>query len=132
VQILPDRAAHRAWDPNKVVQPAQSSGNGGIDQIMVDQDTAPGPDPDFVQEIQPLDLISDDETSEPAVADEDICAGTKDEVWQPNFPRRKDGAGQVLGSLSPVKEVGGPPDPKGGVGCQGNAPLDSCGTEPVQ
>ena len=79
VQVLPDRAAHRAGDAHVVLQPAQPARHRHLDQVVVDLDARTGADARLVQPLDGVHLVLDHQPAKPAVAHQDVGAEAEQE-----------------------------------------------------
>jgi len=114
VEILPERAAHGARDPDVVLEPGPPAIHRLVDQVGGDRHPALHPQPPVVLEVEVLGRVADDEPAVPLVPDQDVGAEAEDEVRHPELAGAEHGPCEVVGGGGLEVEVGWPADLEGG------------------
>ena len=114
VQILPDGTANGARDAHVVLESRPAAAHRLQDEIL-DDGSALGPQRAMVAVLTKLESscgIANDEAAKSLVADEDVGAESKDEIWNVELACDQDGIRELVGGASFEVEVGWAADAK--------------------
>ena len=114
VQVLPDRSADRARNPDVVLQTRQSALDG-LRYQLCHHCSALHPEPAIVEKLQMAGSIPDDETPESLVADEDVGTESEYEILDSELTGSSDSPCQILRRCGIVEEIGWTTDLECGV-----------------
>src|SRR5688572_13284493 len=110
MQILPDRATHRAGNSNVMVQTAESLRDRGLDQVVKYFYAGPGLYTHIIHALDALHFVANDEAAVALVTDEDVRAEPEQKEWDLQLACRGYGRCELLWRPRTEEVVGGAAD----------------------
>ena len=131
VEVLPQGAAHSAWDAHEVMQAGQPATHRGLDEVWIRIDPRPGSHHVGSDELDSVHLAPHHDAAEALVSDQDVCPLAQQEMRHPQLAKGQRGPDELVGGSGSIESVRRPPDSKGRKGCQWDVLFQPTRTQPM-